>query len=146
MTAQALLLPTLALVLVGLSGCAPWQGTDRTPDEARDAMYEVLETTQASLGGSWQKLDDPTSRGCIIPLWVEGRQFPALRIGPAVRDADRAVGTVATLWEGLGFTISRTDVAEIAELKATRSPGELLILRAGADSMTLQGESECRPD
>lgn len=145
MKSRALLLPTIALTLAGLSGCALDQGSGLAADEARDSMYEVLLATQVMLGGSWTIQDDPTPRGCVIPLWVEGTQYPALRLGSAPIDADRAAERAREAWSELGFEISRTDVADIVEIKGTRPLGQLLILRVGDDSMTLQGESECRP-
>lgn len=144
MKSRPLLLPVIALTLAGLSGCAISQGSGRAPDEARDAMYEVLATTQLMLGGVWTSEDDPTPRGCVIPLWVDGSQYPALRLGPAPVDEERAAGEVADAWAELDFEITRTDVADIIEIKGTRPLGEILILRVGEDSMTLQGESECR--
>lgn len=144
MTFRALLVPTIALTLVGLSGCALSQGSGLSPHESRDAMYDVLRSAQVMLGGIWTIEDDPTPRGCVIPLWVDGSQYPALRVGTAPDDTERAATLVTTAWAELGYEITRTDVADIIEIRATRPLGELLVLRVGADSMTLQGESECR--
>lgn len=156
MDARLLAVPIAALSLVGLSGCALDAGSGRSPDEARDDFKLILDDTQAAVGGQWENRDDPTARGCTIPLWVEGELFPALRISPqpelqaatdpATDTASDAIDTVRAIWVDLGLSVKSSKVGEAIELQATGEHGEALIFRVSDNVMTLQGESECRPD
>ncbi|PRY69982.1 hypothetical protein B0I08_101104 [Glaciihabitans tibetensis] len=130
---------------VTASGCALSAGSGDSAGAARDSLYETLDSTQDLLGGSWDNQDDPTSRGCVIPLWTDGESFPALRVGPDPARADVAVATVSAFWSDLGLELTTTDVGEVVELQGESDLGEVLILRISAEAMTLQGESECRP-
>jgi hypothetical protein len=139
------LLPLSAVLLLAASGCALDAGSGTDPVTARDSMYGVLDQTEGLLGGSWDNQDDPTSRGCVIPLWTDGELYPALRVGPPPEDASGLRAAVAGYWGDLGYTVTTTDVGDVVELQGKSDVGEVLILRVSADAMTLQGESECRP-
>lgn len=131
--------------LLALGGCAISAGSGSTPAEARDALRDALDATQQELGGAWDNRDDPTSRGCVIPLWVDGERYPALRVGPAPRDAGAALAVVATIWAERGYAVDTTVVGDVTELQARTPVDALLVFRVSAEAMTLQGESECRP-
>ena len=135
----------LALALLALAGCAIQPGSGLSASQARVQFYSVLDKTQAAAGGAWEVLDDPTARGCVIPLWVEGEKFPGLRIGPAPRDPQLTANTVYSKWLGLGYSVVRTRIGEVIQLQARDARDELFIFRVSATAMTLQGESECRP-
>jgi hypothetical protein len=139
------LIPAAALVLAGLSGCVVSAGSGMTAVGARDELYKILDHTQAKLGGDWQNQDDPTSRGCVFPVWSKGSHYPALRLGSAPTDARLAVKSVRTLWDKLGYSLQKSMVGDVTQLQGKSALGQLLVLRIGPDSMTLQGESECRP-
>ena len=130
---------------LGLTGCAVAPGSGVTPDEARERFIGVLDSTQETLGGSWEKSDDPTARNCTIPLWVEGIRYPGLRLAKATGSPKEALDTVEEHWESLDVTSERTEVGNVTELRGTSRSGDLFIFRANADAMTLMGESECRP-
>lgn len=134
-----------ALAFLTLSGCAIQPGSGLSASEARTQLYSALDSTQAAAGGAWDVRDDPTARGCVIPLWVEGEQFPGLRIGPAPRDPQKSANDVSSTWSALGFTVTRTRVGEVIQLQARGDAGQSLLFRASPTAMTLQGESECRP-
>jgi len=134
-----------ALTLLALGGCAIQPGSGLSASQARVQFYSALDQTQAAVGGTWDVLDDPTARGCVIPLWVEGEKFPGLRIGPAPRDPQVSANSVYTDWLGRGYSVVRSRIGEIIQLQAHDDRGALLIFRASATAMTLQGESECRP-
>jgi hypothetical protein len=134
-----------AFVLLTLTGCALPAGTGGSARDSRDALYGILDDTQAELGGSWINQDDPTPRGCVYPLWVKGSVYPGLRVGEPAMDAAAAIRRTRELWKKLGFALEKTRIGEVMELKGTGSLSRLLILRVGPDAMTLQGESECRP-
>jgi hypothetical protein len=160
MNARFLAVPTVALSLLALSGCALSAGSGLSADKARDAFTLILDETQTAVGGQWENRDDPTARGCTLPLWVEGERFPALRISPQLEAADNAdssedtahvdagdaVETVRAVWKDLGLTVKSATVGKATELQATGEHGESLIFRVSDNVMTLQGESECRPD
>jgi len=135
----------VVLPLLGLGGCAVIPSSAHTVQFAREALSSVLDDTQELVGGSWENQDDPTARGCVIPLWVEGESYPGLRTGAPPVDVDRAIGTVHRAWERWGYTVKRAEVGEVSELRGRDSVGQLLIFRASSDAMTLQGESECVP-
>lgn len=134
----------LALVF-GATGCALDDGTGTSSETARDAFIAVLDSTQQRLGGEWQVEDDPTARGCVIPLWVDGERYPGLRLGPVPDDSTDALNTVTEHWTDLGFTVEETLVGDVVELKAGDIDFDSLIFRVSESGMTLQGESECRP-
>jgi hypothetical protein len=138
-------IPVLALVLAGLSGCVVSAGSGVTAAAARDELYKILDHTQDKLGGHWQNQDDPTSRGCVFPVWSKGSRYPGLRLGPAPTNARVAVKRVRVLWDKLGYSLQKSMVGDVTQLQGRSALGQLLVLRIGPDSMTLQGESECRP-
>jgi hypothetical protein len=135
----------LTLSVVAMSGCVVAPGSGLTPDEARVELYEALDSTQELLGGEWENRDDPTARGCLIPLWVEGQHFPGLRLGSAPDDIAAAVTEVTEAWVEWGYRVEQTVIGKATELQGRDSVGELIIFRITSDAMTLQGESECRP-
>lgn len=145
MKSRTLLAAATAAVL-SLSGCVMAPGSGVSPDEARERFLAVLDSTQDALGGTWDKKDDPTPRNCTIPLWVEGIRFPGLRLGGEPATPEAALDTVQEHWDALGMTIERTEVGDVTELRGGASTGDLFIFRASEDAMTLQGESECRPE
>ena len=134
-----------ALTLLALGGCAIQPGSGLSATQARTQFYTALDKTQAAAGGAWEVLDDPTARGCVIPLWVEGEKFPGLRIGPAPRDPQAKANDVYSAWLAWGYTVIRTRVGQVIQLQARDDRDELLIFRVSVTAMTLQGESECRP-
>lgn len=135
----------MALPLVTLGGCAIQPASELSASEARVQFYSVLDQTQAAVGGAWDVLDDPTARGCVIPLWVEGEKFPGLRIGPAPRDPQQLANELYSQWRGWGYRVSRSRIGDVIELKARGAADEVLLFRVSALAMTLQGESGCRP-
>ena len=135
-----------SFLALATSGCALSAGSGSSAESARESLYATLDQTEQLLGGTWDNQDDPTSRGCVIPLWVEGEMFPALRVGAAPLRADVAVETVSDYWRDLELDLSTTDVGDVLELKGEGEFGDVLILRVSAEAMTLQGESECRPE
>lgn len=141
----AVALSAIAPPLLALGGCAISAGSGLTPEAARDDLRSALDQTQDALGGDWDNRDDPTPRGCVIPIFVEGEQYPALRVGPAPRDAEKALATVADTWNDRGYTVATTIVGDVTELQAHTAVDALLVFRVSAKAMTLQGESECRP-
>jgi hypothetical protein len=145
MNSRIALLPLAALVLAALGGCAVPAGSGLSPVAARTVLYGILDHTQSELGGTWQNQDDPTSRGCVFPIWAKGSHYPALRLGSAPRDARAAIRRTRALWSGLGYSLETSTVGSVTQLQGTNSLGRLLVLRVGSHSMTLQGESECRP-
>ena len=136
----------LATPLLALCGCAIQPGSGLTASQARVQFYSVLDNTQEAVGQqAWEVLDDPTARGCVIPLWLEGEQFPGFRIGPAPRDPQALANKVFATWTSWGYKVDRSRVADAIELQGRNSLGELVIFRVSGKGMTLQGESECRP-
>jgi hypothetical protein len=139
----------LVVVLAGslslVTACAADDASGETPEGARDRLYNTLDDTQGVLGGSWDNQDDPTSRGCVIPLWTDGELYPALRVGPPPINVARAVESAATLWRTLGYTVEEAEINTVVELQGSGAHGEVAILRVSNDAMTLHGESECRP-
>ncbi len=131
--------------LAALGGCALGPGSGLSAGEARDALYEALDETEKIAGGDWENRDDPTPRGCVIPLWVDGQHYPALRLGAPSPDSARVVADVAEAWEEWGYRVEQTLVGDVVELQGRDSLGELMVFRASGDGMTLQGHSECRP-
>lgn len=128
-----------------LSGCVVVPGSGLSSDDAREALYATLDDTQDLLGGQWENRDDPTPRGCLVPLWVSGEQYPGLRLGGEPTDGAEAVDTVRRAWTEWGYRVDETEVGDVIELQGRNGVGELVILRIGENAMTLQGESECRP-
>jgi hypothetical protein len=150
MTSHTSLLTSAAIVsivvgVIGLAGCALTDGSGATVLQSRTALYAAADTLQTLLGGEWENRDDPTPRGCTIPIWADGVLYPALRVGGAPGDVDAAVAAVENLWTELGLSSARTTVGSAIELQ-TRTPiGELLVVRVSDEAMTINGESECRP-
>lgn len=131
--------------LLALGGCAVTGGSGASAGEARGALYETLDATESAIGGVWENHDDPTARGCLIPIAVDGEQYPGLRIGPAPRSTASAIDAVVATWTRWGYTVETTIIGEITELQGHSAVDELLVFRVSESAMTLQGESECRP-
>jgi hypothetical protein len=131
--------------LLVISGCAVQASSPVSDDEARERFVEVLNETQAVVGGTWSVRDDPTPRGCIIPLWVDGQRFPALRIADAPDPNAHSVDRVEQAWRDDAMAVTRTEVGTVTELKGESATGELYLFRVSGSAMTLSGESECRP-
>lgn len=138
-------LGAVALLTVGLSGCAVQQSTPVTDAEAHDRFLAALDDTQSIVGGEWEVLDDPTPRECVVPLWVAGERYPALRLGEAPVLASIAADRVESAWNEQGIRVTRTDIGDVIEVKGETTDGELLVLRVSESASTLLGESECRP-
>lgn len=141
----------VALVLVGavavvaLAGCAVQDPTPVTDLEARDRFLTVLDEAQELVGGDWDVRDDPTPRECVIPLWIAGERYPALRVGDAPASVSAAADRIEQAWSGAGMRVTRTDIGDVVEVKGESAEGELVVLRVSASASTLLGESECRP-
>jgi hypothetical protein len=133
-----------AAATLALSGCVMLNGSELSATDARDRFYQVLDGTQSAIGGAWTNRDDPTPRGCTVPVMVEGATYPGLRLGPAPSTASAFVEIVRDEWERLGYAVSRTTSGAVTELRGERRQ-EVLVFRVGEDSMTIAGESECRP-
>jgi len=136
---------SLAVVTPALSGCTAGNSGGGSAESARDRLYGLLDETQVVLGGTWENQDDPTSRGCVIPLFTEGEMYPALRVGTPPARVAAAVASVTTLWRTRGYTVDEAAIDTVREVQAEGDNGEIAILRVSAEAMTLHGESECRP-
>ncbi len=143
-TRSSLRMLTIAAVLVGVSGCALQSPSEVTDAEARDRFLAVIDETQQLVGGVWQVDDDPTPRGCTVPVWVAGERYPALRVSEDPR-GDGHADRVQQAWEDNGLEVDRSLVGDVVELKAESEFGEVYLFRVSEQAMTLQGESECRP-
>lgn len=139
------LLAAAGMLVVSLAGCAIQPASAVTDDEARDRFVNALNDTQTLVGGEWQVLDDPTPRECVIPLWVAGERYPALRVGDAPLSVVLAADRVETAWNDQGMRVTRTDVGTVIEVKGESANGELMVFRVSESASTLLGESECRP-
>lgn len=135
----------VALAIAACSTGCVGNSEGPTAEEARDSLYATLDKTQELLGGRFDNQDDPTARGCALALWSEGDHFPALRLGAAPADPQRAVSAVSDYWSELGYDLTMATVGAVVEVQGTGETGESLILRVSDDATTLQGESECRP-
>jgi hypothetical protein len=136
---------TLVAPALALGGCAIQAGSGLSAEEARTELYSVLDETESAVGGVWENQDDPTARGCVIPLWVDGEMYPALRIGPAPEDPAGTLDEVVEAWADWGYTVRETKVGDVVELQGRNEVQELIVFRVSSEAMTLQGESECRP-
>ena len=134
-----------AVVLLSLSGCALAPPSAVSDAEARSRFIAVLDETQRVVGGDWDVQDDPTPRECVIPLWVSGQRYPALRVGEASRSVEQTVDDVEQVWLDAGMSVERSLIGDVVELKASSDDGELYLFRVSESAATLQGESECRP-
>ena len=134
----------LLLALLGLlSGCA--SAGNLSAEQSRDRLYAALDGTQLLVGGTWERQDDPTARGCTVPLWTPGITYPALRLGSPPSSIADVVAAVQRSWQANGFEVLESTVGTATEVSARRGGTELLLFRASTAGMTLQGESECRP-
>ncbi len=150
LTAMGRRLRVLAIVassvLAGsVAGCAMVPVSAGSDSDARDRFLALVDETQTLVGGDWQVDDDPTPRECVIPLWVAGHRYPALRIGDAPAAPSAAAERVEQAWSADGIRVTRTDIGDVIEVKGETADGELLVLRVSASASTLLGESECRP-
>ena len=137
----------LAVVLatLALTGCATHDATPVSDTEARDRFLAVLDETQNLVGGEWDVRDDPTPRECVIPLWVSGERYPALRVGDPPASVSAAAERVEQAWSSTGMRVTRTDTGDVIEVKGESLEGEIIVLRLSGSASTLLGESECRP-
>ena len=137
----------LAVVLatLALTGCVMHDATPVSDSEARDRFLAVLDETQDLVGGEWDVRDDPTPRECVIPLWVSGERYPALRVGDPPASVSAAAERVEQAWSGTGMRVTRTDTGDVIEVKGESLEGEIIVLRLSGSASTLLGESECRP-
>jgi len=132
-------------IVLALAGCAVVPVSAGSDSEARDRFLALLDDAQELVGGDWQVRDDPTPRECVVPLWVSGERYPALRIGDAPAAPSAAAERVERAWNDAGMRVTRTDVGNVIEVKGETADGELLVLRVSESASTLLGESECRP-
>ncbi|MER3389074.1 MAG: hypothetical protein RJQ01_03490 [Microcella sp.] len=131
--------------VAALGGCTLQTPSAVEDEEARERFVALLDDTQAAAGGSWSVRDDPTPRQCVIPLWVSGERFPALRLADGPASPTRAADRVEEAWREQGLEVTVMEVSNVIELKGESTVGELLLFRASDSAMTLTGESECRP-
>ncbi|MER3387102.1 MAG: hypothetical protein RIC81_12415 [Microcella pacifica] len=131
--------------VAALGGCTLQAPSGVEDEEARERFVALLDDTQAAAGGSWSVRDDPTPRECLIPLWVTGERFPALRLAEAPVSPALAADRVEEAWRAHDLEVTLTEVSDVIELKGESAQGELLLFRASDSAMTLTGESECRP-
>ncbi|CAN5306349.1 hypothetical protein BH09ACT5_BH09ACT5_00050 [soil metagenome] len=138
--------PTAPQAGAGASDGSSAEPTDSAPSlaEARDRFYALIDDAQQTAGGDWANQDDPDSRGCALPGGGSGRAFSALRI--ADEPVPAAAAAITSAWDDLGYSLERTEIGPVTQLVATREGGQILIFRVSDRAMTLQGESECRPD
>lgn len=136
---------TVVVVAPMLAGCAVQASTPVTDVAARDRFLTVLDDAQELIGGDWTIMDDPTPRECVIPLWVTGERYPALRVGDAPASVPAAAERVEQAWGGAGMRVTRTDIGDVIEVKGESAEGEIIVLRVSESASTLLGESECRP-
>lgn len=134
-----------AVLTLALTGCVMAPVSAGSDAEARERFAALLDETQRMVGGDWQVHDDPTPRECVVPLWVAGERYPALRIGDAAGAPAAAAARVERGWEAEGIAVTRTDVGDVIEVSGETADGELIVLRVSASASTLLGESECRP-
>jgi len=134
-----------ALLVAALTGCAVQSPTPVTDLESRDRFLAVLDEAQELIGGEWDVRDDPTPRECVIPLWVAGERYPALRVGDPPASVSAAAERIEQAWGGAGMRVTRTDIGDVVEVKGESAEGELVVLRVSESASTLLGESECRP-
>ena len=119
---------------------------DARPAQSRDDFREALDGTQNLIGGSWQELDDPTPRSCVVQWGVEGQTFSALRTTSAAASGG-IVDWLEREWERDGYAVEQTAIGPVSQLTATTGfGGATLILRVSDRGMTLQGESACQRD
>ena len=137
----------LAFTLVALVGCAIESPGEPalTASQARTQFYSTLDETQDAAGGTWVDYDDPTPRSCVVPLWIEGRQYPGLRIAGSPADPAAAANAVYTTWRSWGYEVDRSRIGTVIQLQVHFPSDQLLTFRVSSLSMTLQGSSECRP-
>lgn len=131
--------------VLALAGCAVVLPSPGSDSDARERFLALVDDAQDLVGGDWQVRDDPTPRACVIPLWVGGERYPALRIGDAPAVPSEAAERVEQVWSTAGIRVTRTTVGEVIEVKGETPDGELLVLRVSENASTLLGESECRP-
>ena len=131
--------------VAALGGCTLQAPSGVEDEEARERFVALLDDTQAAAGGSWSVRDDPTPRECLIPLWVTGERFPALRLAEAPVSPALAADRVEEAWRAHDLEVTLTEVSDVIELKGESAQGELLLFRASDSAMTLTGESEGRP-
>jgi len=143
-TSTSLRVLATAAVLVSLTGCTLQGPSPVTDTEARDRFLAVIDETQRLVGGAWQVDDDPTPRGCTVPVWVTGERYPALRVSENPR-GDGQADRVEEAWNDNGLDVERSLVGDVIEIKAESDAGEVYLFRVSDQAMTLQGESECRP-
>lgn len=134
-----------ALVALGLGGCSIDNGSGATILQARTELYAAVDDLQTVLGGEWENRDDPTGRGCTIPIWTDGVLYPSLRVGDAPDDVNDAIAEVERFWTELGWVSARTTVGSAIEVQTRTPVGQLLVVRVSAEAMTISAESECRP-
>lgn len=134
-----------AAVLVMLGGCAVQAPSSPSDAEARERFVALLDETQSVVGGDWSVRDDPTPRECIVPLWVVGERFPALRLADAPFSIELTADRVESAWEAHELTVTRTEIGHVVEVQGESADGEILLFRVSRNAMTLTGESECRP-
>lgn len=132
-------------LLLALAGCVVVPVSGGSDSDARERFLTLVDEAQTIVGGDWQVRDDPTPRECVIPLWVGGERYPALRIGDAPAAPSAAAERVEQAWIAAGLRVTRTDIGDVIEVKGETADGELLVLRVSASASTLLGESECRP-
>ncbi len=139
------LVGALATPLFVMGGCVMQPVTGMSIEQPQTQFFSVLEQTEVLIGGEWDNRDDPTPRGCVIALGIEGESFPALRFGEPPRQVDSTLAAIAVAWTDFGYTVDMVDIGPVVQLSGTRGADELVVVRASDLAITLQGESECRP-
>ena len=135
---------TLAAATVLLAGCSPQEGTDMTPDQAREDLVTLIESTAEELGGTWEASNQPYPDGCTFSGGAPGVRYNyGLRTLPG-NDRAAAAERVAAHWEAKGLEV-RVILDPPASVFATGGPSTNLSFAAGPESYFVSGSSVCVP-
>ncbi|MEV8272810.1 hypothetical protein [Microbacterium sp. NPDC077184] len=135
---------TLAAATVLLAGCSPQEGTDMTPDQARDNLIALIESTAAELGGAWEDPIQPYPEGCTMSGGASGVRYNSGAGSAPSADPEVDAERVAEYWRSLGME-ARVVLDPPAAVFATGGASTNISFDAGPQSSSILGSSVCVP-
>jgi len=91
------------LALTGCTGGTPTDVVD--PEDAREAVVTIVDTSAEALGGDWQVYSGPAVERCTKNDGRDGAAYSYILMrGPADTDPEDDVAALDELWSGRGIT------------------------------------------
>lgn len=128
-----------------LSGCNG--GTPVEPEDAKQAVVDIVGVSAETLGGEWQVYSGPAVRGCTKGSGGDGAAYAyTLMRGPTTVDPEADVTALEELWTDRGIATERYQSGSAAPtlgIRGAGGPTTSIDLLADARGYSISAVSEC---